>query len=108
MANTYRNEVEVTLNGTKYLLRPTFECLAQIEEFLDKSIFQFMASVIAGHLKAREALFVLETAIKAGESKVDQAELKRNMGEGGLNEVTVAINTFLTAATMPGESIKKN
>jgi len=108
MANPYRNEVSVTLNGTEYLLRPTFTCLAEIEEQIGKTIFQFMAYFLANGIKAKDAYFILECGIKAAGGKVDKEELQRNMSEGGLNGVVSAIDSFLNAAVMAGDNIKKN
>jgi len=108
VSNKYRNEVDVELNGTKYTLRPTFTCLAAIEEYTNQTIFQFIASVIAGSMKAHQAFFVLETAIKAAGGSVDASTLQRNMMEGGLNEVVKAVSDFLNAAVMSGDLAKKN
>jgi len=106
--NKYRNEIQVELNGAKYLLRPTFTCLSEIEDFLSMSIFQFMAVVMAGQMKMKQAFFIFDCGIKAAGGTVTKDELQQNMSEGGLNQVIQAINDFLVAATKSGDLAKKN
>jgi hypothetical protein len=108
VANPYRNEIEVTLNGTKYLLRPTFDCLAIIEDQLNQSIYQIMIETGSGKLKVKDAYFILETAIKAAGGTVVKADLQRDLGEGGLNQMLKAITDFLVTATQAGDNVKKN
>jgi hypothetical protein len=108
MANKYRNEVEVSLNDTKYVLRPSFTCLSEIEDFTNQSLFQLIAGVVAGQLRAKQALFILDSGIKAAGGNVDEAKLKDDMGNAGFNEVVKAVSAFLNAAVVSGDLAKKN
>jgi len=108
MANKYRNEVDVTLNGTKYTLRPSFDVLAEIEDFTNQSLFHFIATVASGGLKAKQALFIFDCGIRAAGGTVDEGALKRDLAEGGFNETVLAVSTFLNAAVQSGDLAKKN
>jgi hypothetical protein len=108
MANKYRNEVEVTLNGESYTLRPTFNCIVEIEAAVGCSLMQFLPRFVAGQMTASQAFAILSAGIKGAGDKVAADSLQENMAEGGFNDVVVAIDKFLTASTMSGDAIKKN
>ena len=108
MANKYRNEVEVNLDGGKYTLRPTFNALAEIEDHFNTSLFKVIEMVTRGELRLKDAFFILECGIKASGSTFERDQLEYHISQAGNNNVLIAIGTFLTAATLSGDSIKKN
>ncbi len=105
--NTYRNEVSVTLNGTTYVLRPSFAVIEAIETKTGQSIYVVAAHVGAGLVKVTDAFVILKAAVKAAGASVSDEDLKRDMSEGGLHEVAVAMNAFIVAALNNGDAIKK-
>src|SRR5262245_54960314 len=108
MANKYRNEVAVSLNGTTHTLRPSFAVIEAIEEKAGASIYVVAAQVGAGILKASAPFVIFKDAIKAAGGEVKDEDLKRDMSEGGLHEVAVALSAFIMAALNNGDAVKKS
>lgn len=108
MANAYRNELSVELNGVSYDLRPTFEAIAQIEDRCKRSIFQLAIEVQQNKWPTLvECHFILETTYKATGGKPD-GDFKRNLVESGLTQTYKAVALLLNNALNPGDVAKKN
>ncbi len=61
--NPLRGDVQISLNGTDIVLRPTFVAILRLEERYDRSIFDIARDYAAGKLSKASDLAVL---IKAG------------------------------------------
>ena len=56
MANKYRGEAAVTINGREYTLRPSFDALCELETLIDASIDAALKQVNEGRLSGLRAV----------------------------------------------------
>jgi hypothetical protein len=108
MTNAYRNELTVDLNGVECRLRPTFEAIAQIEEYCKRSIFQLAIEVQQNKWPSlTECHHILETTYKASGEKPN-SDFKRNLVESGLTHTYKAVALLLNSALNAGDTAKTN
>lgn len=74
--NTQRGEVTLELGGKQYLLRPSFEALAEIEGALDKGIVPIVRQFMLGNYGIGDVYAVVAAGIKAGDGRPP-----RNLGQ---------------------------
>lgn len=113
MANKYRGELEITLNGKQFTLRPTFEALVEFEDKAGMTAFEAMKAMMerqAAPIKAVAAAFW--SGIKAG-WPVDAgraptfAEIGGMIQKDGLtNAIPVYLN-YLTNALASDSDLKR-
>ena len=65
VANLVRGEVSITLEGVRYLLRPSFEAAAQIESASGKSIHELTEAAEAWKLTLTQAGLIVAMAMRA-------------------------------------------
>lgn len=59
MANKYRGEVNITLAGEKYVLRPTFEALCELEERAGEPILSIMSGMQDGKIRLKDMALII-------------------------------------------------
>jgi hypothetical protein len=66
MANKYRGEITIKLPSGKYIMRPTFNALCEIETAIDKSLIILLSNFESKGISINEQHLVIEAGIKAG------------------------------------------
>lgn len=56
MANKQRGELDVTVGGTVYTLRPTFDCFCELEDLVGKGMLELLQAINRGHFSAVRAV----------------------------------------------------
>ena len=65
-ANTQRGEIDITLGGKDYVLRPSFDAIAKIEARLGKGIYGLCTRwICSSDIGMGEAAVIVEECIKA-------------------------------------------
>lgn len=105
MKNRFRNEVEVELGGTKYLLRPTFDAMVKIEDHFGLSFVEIVTEVIGRGKVRTEGIYAI---LSASAVQYDEEELKQDIFNAGLTAAANALSEFADAAFNGGEEIKKD
>lgn len=106
LANKERGEVVVVLAGREYVMRPTFEALAQIEGRLGVGIVSLLRSISAGQFGVRDFAAVIHAGIDAGPDRgPSYAEVGRLAAAEGLMGLLPFVTEFLMA---PVEGQGKN
>ncbi len=63
MANPWRGEVDIELDGVHYVMRPTFAALSSIEQALDTGLVALSRRLIEGALGVHELSVIIAAAI---------------------------------------------
>lgn len=111
-ANETRGEISLELDGTEYVLRPSFEAISAFENLTGRSLIDLARAAGEGELKTSEAAVIVTECIKAqGRSINDQAMASfnsRRIGEliqesdGGLLIVIKRLELLLFMAATGG------
>lgn len=59
MANKLRNEIDIVLCGRDFTLRPTFECLCEIETRTGKGIIELLQDIMALKFRGKDVSIIL-------------------------------------------------
>ena len=102
MANPWRGEVELSVDGEPRVMRLTLAALAELEARLksDSLIERFEA----GGFRVRDLIALLTAGLNGGGWKVTEAELTRAQIDGGpLAAAQAAARLLKITFTLPGE-----
>lgn len=98
-ANPHRAEVTVTLGDHgDYLLRPTFQALAQIEADLKEPIIPIAQRVAAFQVGVRDAAVIVHYAGRAAGGKLTLAQVGEAVLAAGLVNVALKCHEMLQLA----------
>jgi len=97
MANPHRGEVEVSLGGETFILRPTFEALAEIEKATGLGLVPFATKITTGSYGVLDVFTVLKAGIRAG-GREPPKDLGQRIVEEGLIRLSDGVLNFLTQA----------
>ncbi len=108
MANQQRGEVTLKLGGEKYILRPEFGVIAEIEDELDTDMFQFGMKAEQFRFRVRELVKALQAILKANGYEVDEKHLAKALARAGMAAVLVPLVAFVRAYVLGGQPEKKD
>lgn len=84
MANPYRGDVEVTLDGVCYVARLTLGALAELEERLDATSLVGLVERFEGNaFSSRDVVALLSAGLRGGGAEMSDAALMQADFEGG-------------------------
>lgn len=98
MANPFRNEIEITLGSTKYTLRATFAAIAEIENYLDKSLGEVLMGMSVGKTRMPELKAIITFGSVGAGKEIDSDKLEEDLVEAGITNVIQAVAPFLNQA----------
>ena len=107
MANTARGEVALKLGGTRYVLRPSFGAICEIEDALGASIFDVGRKLERAEITARELVKFTQACLKESGHAVADDELGRLILDHGALEVIAGLAKFCQAYAFGGSVEKK-
>ena len=90
MANEQRGEVRLTLAGVDYLLRPTFDALAETEQRAGCGLLPMVRRLTSQEWGVRDLLAIIGPAIKAGGAKPPDNLGPLIMAEGPIRVAVIA------------------
>jgi hypothetical protein len=83
-ANRYKNEAILEVDGEEFILRPTFDAIARVEDQVSTgSIEAIVQQAMKGHMKVADAVIVIREFSKAGGKEVDDATMQAYFEEHG-------------------------
>ncbi len=101
MANKFRGEVIVTLGGTEYLMRPTFEAMVEFEDRAGATAYEMLgAAVNKNHFPIKHVAAAFHAGIKAawpveGKRCPSFAEIGQMIRSDGLHKSIAQYTDFL-------------
>lgn len=104
--NPQRGDVPVTIAGTTYTMRPSFEALAAIEEKTGLGLVALWRRFGQQEFGARDVVTVIAEGVRAGEGKVPD-KLAALIIQAGLFTLAPSVAKFLTHA-LAGEKAEGN
>ncbi len=99
MANKHRGEVEIELGGKTYALRPSFQCICEIEAQTGLTIVALARRYGAGNFGMTDAAVIVTAGMKAaGEEGASLQKVGDMIFLGGLDKIGAALPGFLMMA----------
>lgn len=107
MANPYRGEVELEVNGEMRQMRLTLGALAELESRLDSdSLFNMISRFETGAFRVRDLICLLTAGLNGAGWSITEAELlKCHIGGGPLAAAQAAARLLKITFTLPGEDL---
>ena len=105
--NAHRGETAVRLGGETIVLRPTFECLAEIESALGEGLLATARRVAHSGLGFRDAAALIAAGSKAAGRSLDPRWLRQALLDAGLVGLSAPLCAFLVGAVTgaaPGDA----
>lgn len=93
--NAERGEIEITLGGKQYVLRPTFEAFCEIEAELGDKLLPLVRRFYTGSVGLRDVATVIYHGMKAAGSKVTLNEVGEMLVDDGINDFLGPVGMFL-------------
>ena len=105
MANPWRGEVELVVDGEPRVMRLTLAALAELEARLkSESLVELIGRFEAGGFRVRDLVALLAAGLNGGGWKVGEAELMQATIEGGpLAAAQAAARLLKITFTLPDE-----
>ncbi len=103
MANPYRGEVELEINGECRRMRLTLGALAELEQRLEsESLFDMISRFETGAFRVRDLICLLAAGLSGGGFEVTEAELLKCQIDGGpLSAARAAAELLKVTFTLP-------
>jgi hypothetical protein len=109
MANPYRGEVELEVNGEFRRMRLTLGALAELEERLgSETLFDLISRFESGAFRVRDLICLLTAGLNGGGMQITEAELiQSHIGGGPLAAARAAAKLLKLTFTLPDEQRSK-
>lgn len=111
MANKYRGEINATIAGKEYLLRPTFEALVEFEDKAGTTAFEALRD-FANNQRAPAKVITaaiwagIRGATKPGDKSPSFSEVGAIVQKHGIVQCTTIVFEFLTNALSSDEEVE--
>lgn len=105
MANPYRGEVELSIDGESRVLRLTLGALAELESQLEcESLLDMISRFETGGFRVSDLIALITAGLNGGGWRISEAELlKRRIDGGPLAAAQAAARLLKITFTLPGE-----
>lgn len=105
MANPYRGEVELSVDGASRVMRLTLGALAELEANLKcESLLEMIARFETGGFRVRDLISLLTAGLNGGGWSISEAELVQCRIDGGpLAAAQAAARLLKVTFTLPHE-----
>ncbi|MEE9209068.1 MAG: gene transfer agent family protein [Kiloniellales bacterium] len=108
MANKERGEVTLELGGEKYVLRPEFGVIAEIEDELDTDMFRFGMKAEQFKFRVKELAHALKVVLEANGYQAEEKRLAKAIAREGMAAVVLPLVAFVHAYVWGGGHEKKD
>jgi hypothetical protein len=105
MANPFRGEVEISIDGEPRLMRLTLGALAELETRLEaESLMEMIARFETGGFQVRDLVALIVAGLNGGGWRISEADLlSRRIDGGPLEAAQAAAKLLKLTFTIPGE-----
>lgn len=101
--NKHRGEVEIMLDGKAYVMRPTFEAMAEIEAKTGHGMLYLATRTAEGDIGITEAAMIITAALRAAGEPATVETVGPMIFRTGLIKVLAPVGEYLTNALTGGE-----
>ena len=106
MANPARGEVTLVCGSRRFVLRPTFNALLEIEDSLGAGLVEIAQRIAARRYGLRDLLAIATAGAQAVDPNIRRKEIGEAIAEAGLQAATEPVLLFLSFA-LSGPDEKK-
>lgn len=105
MANPYRGEVDLSVDGEVRIMRLTLGALAELESRLNAdSLMEMIARFESGAFRVKDLICLLTAGLNGGGLRITEADLLLSQIDGGpLAAAQAAARLLKVTFTIPGE-----
>jgi hypothetical protein len=105
MANPWRGEVELVVDGEPRVMRLTLGALAELEARLEsESLIEMIARFETGGFRVRDLVALLVAGLNGGGWRIGEADLLQRTIDGGpIAAAQAAARMLRVTFTLPGE-----
>jgi hypothetical protein len=104
-ANPQRGEVEIELGGRRFVMRPTFQAIAEMEKQTGRGVIELLQSLSDGGLKVSELAAIITAGLKAAGEPARYDKVGALLLEGGLEGIVPPVGEFLIGALTGGREL---
>ena len=107
MANKARGEVTLELGGEKYVLRPEFGVIAEIEDELDTDMFRLGMRAEQFKFRVKELAHALRVILEANGYEAEEKRLAKAIAKEGMAAVVLPLVAFVHGYVWGAQPEKK-
>ena len=107
-ANPQRGEVEIELGGRRFVMRPSFQAIAEMEKQTGRGLIELLQSLSDGGLKVSELAAIITAGLKAAGEPARYDKVGALLLEGGLEGIVPPVGEFLVGALTGGRQPSGN
>lgn len=101
-ANRHRGEVEVTLGGRRFTMRPSFAAIAEIESRSGQGLVALARRLTAGDIRVSDFATIIAAGLRAAGEPARIETVGELVLEEGLGTLSPAVGEFLRQAISGG------
>lgn len=111
MTNTARGDIAIKLDGQDYIIRPTFQCLCDIESATGTPVLALAERLADGNISLTDIASIVEAGIKAGSYVgLSREVIGREIMRVGIAAFLAVVSEFFSIALtgeVDGDDTKK-
>ena len=107
MANKARGEVTLELGGEKYVLRPEFGVIAEIEDELDTDMFRLGMRAEQFKFRVKELAHALRVVLEANGYEAEEKRLAKAIAKQGMAAVVLPLVAYVRGYIWGAQPEKK-
>jgi hypothetical protein len=99
-----KNDVTIKGAGVEYTLRPSFQCLINVESRAKKSLLKIIEEFQAGHGTLSDMICILKEGSRAAGAIMTDAQIETLIEEEGLVSVQIQLAQFFVKGMYGGKA----
>ena len=103
-ANPHRGEVEIELDGKRFVMRPTFQAIAEIEQQTGTGLIALLHRMTDGGLRVSDLAVIIAAGLKAAGEPASRDKVGSLLLQDGLEKTLEPASHFLMNAVTGGRA----
>lgn len=103
-ANPHRGEVEIELDGKRFVMRPTFQAIAEIEQQTGTGLIALLHRMTDGSLRVSDLAVIVAAGLRAAGEPASRDKVGSLLLQDGLEKTLAPASQFLMNAVTGGKA----
>lgn len=103
-ANPHRGEVEIELDGKRFVMRPTFQAIAEIEQQTGTGLIALLHRMTDGGLRVSDLAVIVAAGLRAAGEPASRDKVGSLLLQDGLEKTLAPASQFLMNAVTGGKA----
>ena len=103
-ANPHRGEVEIELDGKRFVMRPTFQAIAEIEQQTGTGLIALLHRMTDGGLRVSDLAIIVAAGLRAAGEPASREKVGSLLLQDGLEKTLEPASFFLMNAVTGGKA----